>query len=628
MVDAKGRKIFDGRYEIVSIVGRGACSVVYHARHAMAPATEVALKVLNKKGQTQAVTGDKLRKEALAMVSCRHRFVVRLDDFHTVGELSYLSMEYAVHSDLRKYAATMGGKLTPKLGELFLLQSAEALGFVHKAGVIHRDIKPDNLLAISEKECRLADFGVAVLPGEESSLDDLRQGVGTMAYMAPEVLEGRSYDQRSDVYSLGVTFYELMTGRHPFEGASLADQVEIRRDGAFAAPHDINPEIPTYISSAIMQALSFDPARRFPTGKELQQTILVNRAQMRLEPEDEAPRRTVEPKRAAPPPPTERPTTRGMGTAAVTPDQPPPVAPQRIQSPPPPTNVGAVASLDMEPPRMAANASAVPMPEPVRAQPAPMLTPTAKPGLAALALSGTDEHEESSRNRVIPPGSAEVRPVQDLLGHKSSKRGELDPKGREKMKEKMGKAPPKKPVEAQKPKQTKTSSFSQKDPKKSFYMTLSISVFLGILLYGNIFLKKHYNIDITKKIIEMSFGGENESAPFIPQYAAQGLAFPAMPPGVYAGTTTGIVPGTSIPLSIISFSEQGFMVFLPGIEGWSPTMVALESDPKAEASTVRITSNGFILELSGQVVEGEIVGYIKNVISGDQGEWRVRPVSK
>jgi hypothetical protein len=70
------------------------------------------------------------------------------------------------------------------------------------------------------------------------------------------------------------------------------------------------------------------------------------------------------------------------------------------------------------------------------------------------------------------------------------------------------------------------------------------------------------------------------------------------------------------------------MVFLPGVEGWSPTMVALESDPNEEASTVRITSNGFILELSGQVVEGEIVGYVKNVISGDQGEWRVRPVSK
>lgn len=628
MADGKGRKIFDGRYEILSIVGRGACSVVYHARHAVAPATEVALKVLIKKSQSEAVTGDRLRKEALAMVSCRHRFVVRLDDFHTVGELSYLSMEYAPHSDLRKYAATMGNKLTPKLAELFLLQAAEALGFVHKAGVIHRDIKPDNILVLSERECRLADFGVAVLPGEESSLEELQNGIGTMAYMAPEVLEGRGYDQRSDVYSLGVTFYELMTGRHPFEGVPLADQVEVRRDGAFPAPIDLAPEIPPYVSNAIMQALAFDPARRFPTGKELQQTILVNRAQLKLEPVDEKPRRPESPRKPPlSPPPAAAIHPSGSAGAPTPLERPRQLAtPQRLTSPTPQSPAGAVANLPTEPPKMAANAGPIALATPTPVPTVGVPPKAAPPGLAAMALAGGDDLGAPSPHRVAPPAASATRQVKDLLRPNPGKRGDIDPKGQVTVKERKDKRPPKRLGEAEKP--TKVSALSQRDPKKSFLMALSIAVFMMILMYGNIFLKKHYNIDIAQKIIDLSFGGGDDHAPFIPQYTAATPAFPNMPPGVYNGTIRGLVPGATVPLSILSFSEQGFMVFLPGIEGWSPTMVPLDGRGEGSSTTIRVASNGFILDLSGQVVDGEIVGYFNNSLSGDQGEWRVRPIGK
>src|SRR5258708_4266186 len=104
--DKRRAKIFDGRYEILSIVGRGSCSVVYHARHILSPFGEVALKVLlarNEPRGSKESTGDRLRKEALAMVSSRHRYVVRLDDFHSIDGLSYLSMEYAPYGDLVKF---------------------------------------------------------------------------------------------------------------------------------------------------------------------------------------------------------------------------------------------------------------------------------------------------------------------------------------------------------------------------------------------------------------------------------------------------------------------------------------------------------------------------------------------
>ena len=272
------KKIFDNRYEIISIVGRGACSVVYHARHIKGNKSEVALKVLiNKKGE--APNGEKLRKEALAMVSSRHKYVIRLDDFHAIGDLAYLSMEYAPNRDVRKYMENIGGKLKPAQAELFLLQTAEALGFVHQVGIIHRDIKPDNILAVNDKEIRLGDFGVAVLPGEESSLEELQKGVGTMSYMAPEVLNGVRYDERSDIYALGVTYYEILTGIHPFDTLPMAEQMERRQDGNIPTPTSLVPEIPEYLSSAIMQALNPDPAARFPSTRELIQTLLVNRTQ-------------------------------------------------------------------------------------------------------------------------------------------------------------------------------------------------------------------------------------------------------------------------------------------------------------------------------------------------------------
>jgi len=662
MADGKARKIFDGRYEIVSIVGRGACSVVYYARHDMAPTTEVALKVLLKKQAGQAQLGDRLRKEALALVSCRHRFVVRLDDFHTVGDLSYLSMEYAPHSDLRKYTATLGPKLPIDLAELFLLQSSEALGFVHKAGVVHRDLKPDNILVINQKECRLADFGVAVLPGEESSLEELRQGVGTMDYMAPEVLDGTGYDRRSDVYALAVTFYELLTGRHPFAGVPLAQQIDARLDGAIPPLREIAPEVPAYLSKAIMQALSFDPARRFPTGKEFNQMILVGRAQMKLEPSGEtAAPKPPAPKTAPPkaqPPSAAAPSPTGPSTARPNPAPPvrgapaapPPRAPQsaipvperspvdsngprmtpttkrvtgEVEQPPKPP-------VEDEPVRMVANAAPPPSDtRPTVQLPSDAPEATTPRGLAAVALAGADS--EGDAGRTIPPSQRNGGIA--VSGPGLTSRNVLTNKKRETVKETkekgspFGAKPTGKAETPKAPKPKKVSALSQKDPKKSALMTVSIVVFFIILGYGNIFLKKNFNIDIAQKIIDISIGGPEPTSSFIPTFTGGTLTFPALPPGAYTGTMTGLIPGRSVPLSILSFSEQGFLVILPGIEGWSPSTVALDGLP-TEASSIRIASNGFVVELSGQPVDDEVVGYFKNMLTGEEGEWRVRPIQR
>lgn len=273
---AKTRKIFDNRYEILSIVGRSRYSVVYHAAHIMAPSSEVALKVLIAKDE-QKSAAERLRKEALAMVSSRHRYVVRLDDFHSMGDLCYLSMEFAPESDLRKYVAAGGSVLPASQGELFLAQTAEALACVHKAGIVHRDVKPDNILVMNDREIRLADFSVSLLPGEESSFEELQGGVGSMDYMAPEVLDGKAGDLRSDLYALGVSFYELLSGKHPFANAPLAKQLEARRDGKFPSLADVAPHVPSYLNEVVSKLMRYDPAQRHQNAGDLVQILAASR---------------------------------------------------------------------------------------------------------------------------------------------------------------------------------------------------------------------------------------------------------------------------------------------------------------------------------------------------------------
>jgi len=269
---AKTKRIFDGRFEIVGIVGRGSQSVVYHARNATSPDTQVALKVLvnqNSKTQSGPSLSEKLRKEALAMVAARHKYVVRIEDFHSIDSLCYLSMEYAAEGDLRKYISSHDGKLPVAQAERFFRQTVEALCAVHKSGIIHRDIKPDNILVINDREIRLADFGVAVLPGDESSIAELQKGVGTFSYMAPEVLEGIEYKEAADLYSLGVTFYELLTGIHPFDKINLIDQLKARKDENLKAITSIVPGIPDKFAKAIMLCLAYSKEDRPKSSEEL-----------------------------------------------------------------------------------------------------------------------------------------------------------------------------------------------------------------------------------------------------------------------------------------------------------------------------------------------------------------------
>ncbi len=576
---ASKKKVFDNRYEIISIVGRGAASVVYHARHLSGNLGDVALKVLvTPKGDK--TNAELLRKEALAMVSARHKYVIRLDDFHTVGDLAYLSMEYAPLFDLRKYAATFGGKLGPIQGQLFLIQSAEALNFTHQAGIIHRDLKPDNLLVISDKEIRLGDFGVAVLPGEKSSIEDLQKGVGTMSYMAPEVLAGKGYDQRSDIYALGVCFYELLSGVQPFDKVPLAEQQKVRETGAFPGLEVLCPELPKHLISAISKAMRPDPEARFKTARDLVQAIIL--------PKDED---------------------------AISLDTPSKGSDKSV------AKTSVPESKNVETPKAAAaqpkpNLTAVPA---SASSPASKATPATKPReIKGLHQVPKKDPEEQSRKATMMMPQAKVQAM--------VKAAEEEP-------EPAAPAAPSAPRSTLKPARTvPTAPAAAATPpyqaqKRTLASLATIAIIAAVVwVLGPIV--KSFGERVFARPAQVA-SNEGSSASPLPEYQGEELNFPALPYGMFAGKVSNVLPGVESPLTIISYPQDSKVVVLLGIEGWQPAFADVpDASGSDDSSPLRVKSNGFILDFTGQIVEGELMGYYRNVVSGEQGQWSLKPITK
>ncbi len=231
---------FGGRYQLLEAIGRGRNSVVYKARVTGADAARfpfsvspVALKIIapqpkqqNQRGfnQKQAeLLEARVKREALAMLACRHPNVVRLFDYVTSPKQSYVVMEYVDHHDLKTVFSERFAPLPAPSALKIVLQVLTGLDAIHRQGVIHRDIKPENLLLTSGGTVKIADFGIAVLPLSDESLADVNNGIGTFDYLAPEALEEGICSISSDLYALGITCYQLLTGKEKFTGDDLKE---------------------------------------------------------------------------------------------------------------------------------------------------------------------------------------------------------------------------------------------------------------------------------------------------------------------------------------------------------------------------------------------------------------------
>jgi serine/threonine protein kinase len=583
--NAKKRKIFDGRYEIIALVGRGSESVVYHARHINSPSHEVALKVLHS--QTPNNRGsltDRLRKEALTLVSCRHKFVVRLDDFHSVQDLCYLSMEYAHLGDLRKYLSAMGCSLSADQGQAFLRQTLEALDFVHATGVIHRDLKPDNILVINEQEVRLADFGLALLPGDDIDLEDLKRGVGSFAYLPPELLEGICYDTRSDLYGLGLCFYEALAGFHPFEKLPLAEQLDARRDNRLPLINEINPTIPSGLAHVIAKLMRFDPSQRFQNAAQAIKALSdPNFSSLDSEPQ---------------------PAETALTSSAI----------------------DDLADFD-------------PLPYPDE----DVVDETIDISAQALVQDALEAAEPPSGRERQPTEEFDLERLKSLIEQDSTnkalvaeRRSQLAPQTATKTeREEIASEAAKSQIEhfplpGSLSRRTKSGASSLRS--KATLPTRLATVILAAAL-GTIVLLATYSRFSGHELAEIDAqtdGGEEaedahiSSEPTAPE--PEKARFPRIGQGLYSGSISDLLPGSKTPLALISMPNRNSLVVIIGIPGWTPVEVTIPEDRSSKPDTVTVRSNGFILNVTGELAGESITGMFRNAITGETGPWSAQLV--
>ncbi len=252
------------RYELLGVLGEGAMSVVHRARDRHL-GRSVAVKVLRESLFSHPLVRDRFTREAQALARLDHPGIVRVFDSGLDGDRAYLVMELVEGEPLSK---RLRPKPADRAGLVRVLEKvARAVQHAHEKGVIHRDLKPDNILVRGD-EPKVADFGLARLTESSPALTRSGAVVGTPMYMAPEQIEGREIGVRTDVHALGVLLYEILTGRPPHVGDSIPEvYAKISREEA-TPPRAIDPTLPRELEAVALKALEKDPERRYATAEE------------------------------------------------------------------------------------------------------------------------------------------------------------------------------------------------------------------------------------------------------------------------------------------------------------------------------------------------------------------------
>ncbi|HWM11328.1 MAG TPA: PASTA domain-containing protein [Solirubrobacteraceae bacterium] len=256
--------LVDGRYKIVRKLGSGGMADVYCAEDQQL-GRRVALKVLHQRFAEDAQFVERFRREASSAAGLQHPNIVGIFDRGEWDGTYYIAMEFVEGRTLKDIVLEKG-PAPPDAAVDITLQILRAARFAHKRGVVHRDIKPHNVLIDTDGRVRVADFGIA--RAGTSDMTETGSIMGTAQYLSPEQAQGRPVDARSDLYSIGVVLYELITGRVPFDADSPVTVALMQVNEPPPPPRSIVPEIPASLEAIVLRALEKDPARRFADADE------------------------------------------------------------------------------------------------------------------------------------------------------------------------------------------------------------------------------------------------------------------------------------------------------------------------------------------------------------------------
>jgi serine/threonine protein kinase len=272
--------LLNDRYIIEETLGKGGMAVVYKARDTTLERT-VAIKVLRREYSENEAFREHFRQEAKAAANLTHPNIVTVHDFGFDNDRIFIIMEYVPGTDLKELLEK-SGRLSIDESLKFMIQACAGVGFAHRTGLVHCDIKPQNLLITPDQQVKVVDFGIAralasINPQERSEIV-----WGSPHYFSPEQAAGMAPSLASDVYSLGVIMYEMLIGKPPFRAQEAAGLAKMHREQLPPAPQQLNPEIPPELQEILLKVLSKVPAARYRNADQFGRVLRTYRESVRV----------------------------------------------------------------------------------------------------------------------------------------------------------------------------------------------------------------------------------------------------------------------------------------------------------------------------------------------------------
>lgn len=265
-------KIFAGRYRIIKQIGRGGMADVYLAKDLILDGEEVAVKVLRTNYQTDPIAVARFQREARAMADLDHPHIVRITDIGEEDGQQYLAMEYVAGLDLKRYIKEhyplSNEEAVRIMGQILL-----AMRLAHAKGIIHRDLKPQNILLTPDGTAKVTDFGIAVAFAE-TSLTQTNSMLGSVHYLSPEQARGSKATIQSDIYAMGIIFFEMLTGHIPYDGDSAVTIALQHFQKPLPSVIAENPSVPQSLENVVIKATAKKLTDRYQTVSEMYVDLL------------------------------------------------------------------------------------------------------------------------------------------------------------------------------------------------------------------------------------------------------------------------------------------------------------------------------------------------------------------
>ncbi len=264
--------LLNDRYRIEETLGSGGMSVVYRA-HDLMLERPVAVKVLREDFSRDEAFRERFRQEARAAANLSHPNIVTVHDFGLDSGRLFIVMEYVPGTDLKTLQLQRGRFPLDEALQL-VIQACAGIGYAHRAGLVHCDIKPHNILVSPDRRVKVTDFGIAralatIQPDEQSEVV-----WGSPQYFSPEQAAGAAPSPASDVYSIGIILFEMLTGQLPFNAATPTELARLHREAIPPSPRQFNPEVSPSLEQIILKVLSKEPSARYRTGDQLGRVLL------------------------------------------------------------------------------------------------------------------------------------------------------------------------------------------------------------------------------------------------------------------------------------------------------------------------------------------------------------------